>query len=200
MADNERVIADHRFTGKRNIGLRGSGLLVLNCVADQKPVERFAPAVEGFNRVPTLQFFDPKRRNHSGPLRSNTLGLLEEFRKAWRGLRRRIERRLKLRPLFGVEPEPLTIRQRLFGSGESAFENEITDGPARHGGGYLKGALRRRCQAKIKLLVAGFGLPHDLVLLFRIHGSTLARHCHDTTPRWQRFAAECLDLSEQRWW
>src|SRR5439155_1231409 len=55
LADHQRVIADNHLTRQGHVGLRGSGLLVLESVADQKTVERFASAIEAFERVIALE-------------------------------------------------------------------------------------------------------------------------------------------------
>jgi hypothetical protein len=74
LAHNERVIADdYRFT-ERNISLRSSGLLVLEGVPDQKPIERFTAAIERFKRMEARKLLNPEGMSHTTPPRSNILG------------------------------------------------------------------------------------------------------------------------------
>src|SRR5713226_983455 len=58
LADNQRVVTGNLRVRQRHVRLGGAGLLVLESVADQEAVERFASAVEAFYGV-----FTPKLLN-----------------------------------------------------------------------------------------------------------------------------------------
>ena len=122
-------------------------MLVLKGVTDQEAVERLTAAIEGFQQMVTLEFFNPKRIGHLLPPALEYAGLLKQPGKTRRGRRRGIERSLKDFPLLGVQTKPLAIRQRFLSPGQGAFENKLADGPACGGGGNLQSTLGRRREA-----------------------------------------------------
>jgi len=78
LTDDQRIVADDYFFGESDVGLRCSRLLVLERVADEKPVERFPAAIEFIDRVAASQLFDAER-GHFTRRRSNTLGSFRSF-------------------------------------------------------------------------------------------------------------------------
>ena len=56
----ECVVTNNQMISKGQIGLRSTGLLVLQCKAGEKSIERLASTVECFNNVLPVELFNPK--------------------------------------------------------------------------------------------------------------------------------------------
>ena len=63
LADDQRIVANHRFTGERDVGLRSPGLLILECIPREKPVESFPAAIKFVDCMAAQQLFNPQRRH-----------------------------------------------------------------------------------------------------------------------------------------
>lgn len=72
LADRQRVIADDSIADEADVGLRGPGLLVLPCVAQEIPVQFLPAAVKSFNAVIGPEFFNAAfRAQRFGPASKN---------------------------------------------------------------------------------------------------------------------------------
>ena len=61
LASHKRVVTEDLFIRQGNIGLRGTGLLVLKRIAYQKAVERFPATIEPVDGMAAMQFFNAER-------------------------------------------------------------------------------------------------------------------------------------------
>src|SRR5262245_43046506 len=77
-AGNEGVVPHDLLAGQSDVGLGRFGLLVLIGIANEKPVQRFAPAIEFLDSMAALQLLN-SQRGHYMPPRSNTLGSLRSL-------------------------------------------------------------------------------------------------------------------------
>jgi len=61
LANHQRVVAGDLIAGDSQIGLRRAGLLILECIAKEKAVERVAAAIEFIDLVTAFKLLNPER-------------------------------------------------------------------------------------------------------------------------------------------
>ena len=174
---DKRVIADDLLIQQGDIGLRSPRLLVLQCVTDQA-IKSFTTAVKRVDGVTKYELLNPGR-GHLDAAVFEDAWFREELGKARGRARRSGKGRLEGFPLFGGQPETLTIRQGLLARARALSRtNSLTD---------LCAATAAICDARFAEGVSrrsSFSVPGFSVLHFRSRlsvqdHSTCARQCHD---------------------
>jgi len=140
LPNDKRIEADNFFPVKGKLTLRGSCLLVLQCIPRQESIKRRLAAIEAVDVVTTTELLDPEC-GHLQAFIFKDARLIEQKGKTRGGRGWSVESSLECLPLFSIETEPLTIWQGLGGTSQSAFQNKITDRPAFGVSGALQSTL-----------------------------------------------------------
>lgn len=114
LTDHECIVAYDVPIRGRNVGLRCLGLLILQGIAFEEAIQRFASAVEVIDLVTALQFFNAERPLRVAALEHTRFGKKPSQTGRWTGRRR--ERCLESLPLLSVEAETLAIGKRFLGA------------------------------------------------------------------------------------
>jgi hypothetical protein len=143
--------------------------LILPGVPDKEAVQVNAIAIERIDVMVAPEFFDARSGtgfgHRSAFRRIEETGLTQEAPHAREWAGRSIEGGGKCSPLLSVQAEELPVGERLVGSGQGAFKDEVTDRAMRGRRGCFQTVLGSLGKAEVQLFRSDCGARHASVFL-----------------------------------